>query len=396
MSKILYRYIFREIAGLFVLVLGIFLFVLIMGQILKVVEMIVRHRVSPWDIFRMLAYLIPYLLPLAIPMAALISMVVCFSRLSGDLEITALGASGISLYQLLPPMVLFAGVMFVASLFLTLHWGPWGAYALRQMASRMAKEHISVIVKEGVFNEVFPGLVVYADRVRVGDGLMEGVFIHDDRSADVPFQILARKGFFGRRQPTGDAVFFRLEHGTIYQSSPEDGKVRRIGFEEYEINLDLAISEADEHLRRTRRKELETKSLLKKIQRRKERKRPTGQYLVELHRRLSIPVTCLVFCFLALPLGLQTRPQGKSHGFLLGSLVILIYYLLFSAGQTVAENGRVPAWIALWSPNFLFALFTLLLLVRTARERPSVVLIRINTMVDFLQKLAKRLLEGRG
>ena len=60
----------------------------------------------------------------------LIVMVVCFSRLSGGLEITALSAPGISLYQLLVLIVLFAGVMFTASLSLTLPWGPWGGVCL--------------------------------------------------------------------------------------------------------------------------------------------------------------------------------------------------------------------------------------------------------------------------
>jgi lipopolysaccharide export system permease protein len=395
MGKILHRYIVKEIAGPFFLILGIFLFVLLMGRILKIVEMIVRQGVNPLDVLRLLGYLIPSFLPLAIPMATLIAGVICFSRLSADMEITAMKASGISLYQLFPPVALWASALFLGNLFLTLQGAPWGANAFRELAFRLAKKHVSVAFKEGVFNEVFPGFMVYADHIRVEDGVMEGVFIHDNHSSDVPFEILAKKGSFLTSRSHGEVLSLRLDNGTLIQLAKE-GKIRRIHFDRYEVNLDLSMSQAEEKLRSSRADESDISGLLSTIKDRMRRSKSIRSLLIEVHRRLAISVGCLIYGILALPLALQSGPRERSHGFLLGTIVILVYYLMFSAGRTMAETGILPVWMGLWAPNILFGSITLVLLVRTARERPSTLLMRINTLIDLLQRRMAQLFGGKG
>jgi lipopolysaccharide export system permease protein len=391
MGKILYRYVLKETTGLFSLILGIFLFVLLMGRILQVVDLIVRHGVSPWQVSKMLAYLIAYLLPFAIPMATLIAVLLCFSRLSGDLEITALKSAGIGLYQFLPPVALFSITMFLVTLFITIQGAPWGAFSFRKLAFQLAKEHISVAIKEGVFKEIFPNFVVYADRIEAREGILEGVFIYDKLSTEVPLEIIARRGLFSGDHAQGDVFSLRLENGTIYQNSLEEGKIRRIHFQQYEINLDRTLSQVSETLQRTRRKDMDTRSLLQRIERLRSRNRPAGDYLVELHRRLTVPFSCLVFGLLALPLALQSGPRGRSHGLLIGSFVMLVYYLLYSMGKTLAESG-LPPRLGLWGPNLLFGFFAVSLLLRTAKERPSPILVKMNMMLDRLQRWGERFL----
>jgi lipopolysaccharide export system permease protein len=311
------------------------------------------------------------------------------------MEITAMKASGISLYQMLPPVALFSGVMFVATLFLTLQGAPWGAYAFRELAFQLARKHISVAFKEGVFNEVFPGFVVYADQIRVQDGVMEGIFIHDQHSSEVPLQILAKKGRFVKSEKGGDVLSLHMENGTVFQVSAKETKLRRIHFERYEVNLDLSLSQVQEKLKGKRGEEWDISLLLKNMKTRMKKGKPTRDILIEIHRRLAIAVGCLIYGLLALPLALQAGPREQSHGFLMGTLVILVYYLLFSAGRTLAENASVPPGIALWAPNILFGTLAVVLLVRTARERPSTLLMRINALVGIVHGKVSRLLGGR-
>lgn len=138
---------------------------------------------------------------------------------------------------------------------------------------------------------------------------------------------------------------------------------------------------------------MDTGVLIKRVQRLLHRGKRADHFLVELHRRLSIPLTCLLFGLLSLPLALQSRPQGRSHGFLLGTLVILIYYLMFTTGQTLAESGRLPFWIPLWLPNGLLGFFTIYLLIRTAQERASFTLVMINSLIDRVQRWMRQRLE---
>jgi lipopolysaccharide export system permease protein len=390
MLKIFYRYLLKEIFELFLLILAIFIFVLLMGRILDLVEMIVAHGVSLWNLLQMVGFLLPLVLPYAIPMATLIAGVICFSRLTGDREIIALKASGVSIYQLLPPVAVFATFSCLFTLSLTWYWTPFGSFAFRKMAFELAKENLSVAFKEGVFNEVFPGFVVYADSISAKEGVMKGIFIQDEKSADVPVQILARSGSFNTPESADAPLVLRLENGSIYQVSPKDVRVRRVRFEKYELNIDLALSGIGEKLNRTRRKDLSSAALLKKIEKMNQRGRSADVLLLELHRRLAIPMASLIFGFLALPLALQSLPQQRSHGFLLGILVLILYYLMYSAGKIVAETKIAPVWACVWAPSVLMGLLTLVVLVRTAREKPSHILVLINSCINAVERWSKK------
>jgi LPS export ABC transporter permease LptG len=91
--------------------------------------------------------------------------------------------------------------------------------------------------------------------------------------------------------------------------------------------------------------------------------------LVEIHKKFSIPVACLVFGLFAVPLGFNNRRGGKSSGFALSIAVIMAFYVLLTNGEDAAALGRIPPWLAMWFPNLLFAAIGLFLLVRRNQDR---------------------------
>ena len=100
---------------------------------------------------------------------------------------------------------------------------------------------------------------------------------------------------------------------------------------------------------------------------------PTGSqdsspYLVELHKRFSIPFACVVFGLIGTPLGIQSRRSGKSGGFAISVVLLLIYYIFISAGESLGDNGRIPVLFAVWTPNLLLGVTGIILLVRAARR----------------------------
>jgi len=94
--KILRTYILREHVGPFVVTLSGLTVVLLIGNIIKLAELVIAKGVSIWDILRLLIYLIPYMLTFTVPLACLIAMVMAFGRLSADYEVIAIRASGIA------------------------------------------------------------------------------------------------------------------------------------------------------------------------------------------------------------------------------------------------------------------------------------------------------------
>ena len=96
-------------------------------------------------------------------------------------------------------------------------------------------------------------------------------------------------------------------------------------------------------------------------------KGPNGRsYLIQMHRRFAYPAACLVLMLIGIPLGMSSRRGGKSAGFVLTIALVFIYYYLSSTGEALANQGKVPIFVPVWTANILFAVFGILLLRQIA------------------------------
>ncbi len=101
---------------------------------------------------------------------------------------------------------------------------------------------------------------------------------------------------------------------------------------------------------------------------------------VEIHKKFAIPVACMVFGLFALPLGINNRRGGKASGFALSIGILIVYYVLLNNGEEAARFGKIPAWLAMWSPNILLATLGVFLLIRRNRDK-SLLLTRIDRWI---------------
>lgn len=94
--------------------------------------------------------------------------------------------------------------------------------------------------------------------------------------------------------------------------------------------------------------------------------------LIEYHKRLVLPVGCLMISLIGLPLGLQARPGKKAIGIQAGLGIFVLYYILFTFGKTLAEEDILPIALSMWTPNFLFLLLAVFWIIRISNEKPLV------------------------
>jgi LPS export ABC transporter permease LptG len=87
-------------------------------------------------------------------------------------------------------------------------------------------------------------------------------------------------------------------------------------------------------------------------------------YLVEFHRRLALPTSCLVLALVGIPLGLSSKKGGKSMGFVLTIGLVFFYYFISLTGISLGRGGRIPPWSGVWAANILFFIAGLVLLRR--------------------------------
>ncbi|MFA7535765.1 MAG: LptF/LptG family permease [Desulfuromonadales bacterium] len=233
----IYRYILQEITAPAGLALFVFTFILLMGRILKLVEMVINKGVPLANIVTLFTSLLPAFLVITLPLSFLLGVLLGFGRMSADSEITALKSSGISLYKMLIPVLALALVTSMATAALTLAAEPAGNAAFRREIFKIASSHAFVGLQAQTFNDDFAGLTIYANQVDERTGVMEGVFISDERADGIPSTILARKGRILSNQEKL-TLSLRLENGSIHRTGKvQAGEYQTVNFTTYDINL---------------------------------------------------------------------------------------------------------------------------------------------------------------
>src|SRR5450432_1219206 len=114
--RLLDRYIGREVASHAALGLAVFTFVFFVPQLVRLMELVVRHSGSFGAVMLLFLCTLPPVLIFTIPMAVLVGVLIGLGRLSSDSEIVALHASGVSLRRLLFPIGFVAAASALAAL----------------------------------------------------------------------------------------------------------------------------------------------------------------------------------------------------------------------------------------------------------------------------------------
>lgn len=362
-NRIISRYLIREITGIFALGLTIFTLVLLMGRMVKLMEMVVSNGVPLVDVARLIALLLPSFLVLTIPMAFLLAVLLAFGRLSSDNEITVLKASGLSLYLLLPPVLIVALLAGALTLFISLVAVPWGNSGFKQMTVDVARKYAATAIRERIFLDDIPGIVLYVDHYDEATRRMERVMIQDGRDPERPLTIFAKNGLIASDTTSG-ALRILLHNGSIHTQSINGG-YRLVSFAEYLLTAEAGRGGAVVYTET----EMGVKDLFNAANAPQTSPQARMKMLAEMHSRFAFPCAVFVFALLAVPLGMQNRRAGKTSGFTVSILILLIYYILLSFLRTLAEKGVIPPFAALWLPNLLFGGFGLALLRMAAAEK---------------------------
>ncbi len=407
-KKTITKYILKELIPPFGLGLLIFTFVLLMERVLDLIEWVINKGVSLKAVLELIVFIMPSFLVLTIPMAVLVATLTAFGRLSTDSEVTAMKASGISLYSMYAPVLLFSLAATALTFFLYTKALPWGNHNFRVAAYELARTKASIGLKEHIFNKTFPGLVIYIDRISDEDERFENIMISDTRDNTNPQVIFAKKGELITDEHAL-RVTLRLEDGESHPKNVVNPlKYQIVKFPQ----LDIVLSFQDEDVKsgtnipRTDR-DMTLPQLVNQYGVLKARKAPSrtsnttqtastpatrsflhyiqgipgligdsaffqnrlaSPYLVEIHKRFSIPLACIVFGLIGTPLGIQSRRAGKSGGYAISVALLLIYYIFITAGESLGDDGKLPVLFAVWTPNILLGITGLILLIRMARR----------------------------
>ncbi|UCH06662.1 MAG: LPS export ABC transporter permease LptF [Deltaproteobacteria bacterium] len=367
MKKILDVYVFKEMIPNFTTSLVVFTFLILAGRTLRLTEWMVNHGVSLAQVLLITGFTLPYVFFFTLPMATLLASLIAFSRLNEDNEITALRASGVSLYQLFPPVITFSiGIYIIASL-IAIYLLPAGNHSLAKLLFEVARSNTSIGIKQGVFNETIPNIVLYANHISAQDQTMEGIYIFDERDPDLSNTIIAQQGRISSDQKQM-SISLHLTDGSIFMVSKELDSSRVLQFKSYDLNIELADIMKRFSSRMKGEKEMSLSELRNRL---RDLEKGTVKYnilSIELQRKFSIPLSCLLFGLIGLPLGLMVKARARSWGIALSVVVFTVYYILLSSADSLGETGTVNPVLAMWIPDMVLGVATVILIWWAARH----------------------------
>jgi len=401
MVKYFDRYVLREVAAPFGIGLLVYSFVLLMNQLLLFPELFIARGVPLSTSLRLLFDLIPAILAFTIPMSVLMGVLAGLSRLSSDAEITAFKTLGIGHLRLLRPLLIFAFGGWIVTSVLALWIAPAYNSKWVQAMTEAAAERIQIQIEPREFNDSLPGTTIYFQDVGPTRD-WANVFMYSSSDPMQPRLLLARRGRLNVSTRSKRAVLELrdvVEHD-VALADPDRYSVGLYSRTEEEISAETVFGPSSA-VKRVREMDIgELTAGLKASRARLADLRLLGGNLaarsspanalaraenivaqsrlryeiqsheVEIHKKLALPFACWIFVFFGLPLGISTKKGGRTSGFTLSLVIILVYYILITAGEKFAMDGRIPPWFGIWAANIGFALLGARLFSRSAREIP--------------------------
>jgi lipopolysaccharide export system permease protein len=363
--SILRNHVSKEWFSLFSLSIFIISFLLLVGNVVKLVEMVIAKGVGVTIVAKLFIYMLPSLLIFSIPISILSATLLCFGRMAFDNEITAIRSSGISLYPLLG-VILLAGVMFsLLCLYFNDALIPRAHYLMRTSLQEIGVKNPTAYIEEKTFIKAFKDHIIFIYKIK--GNYLEDVRIFQPQTDKPTRTIIAEKGEF-ISIPDKGMVKLILYKGSADEPNFEDPNVfYKVNFKTYQLSLDLKDKsntlELDKKIADMTIRELEKE--IKQMRALQVDERPL---LVGLYRKYSLAFSSLIFILIGIPLAIRVRSRERSLGFTLSVVICLLYYFLMAAGESLALRNKIAPALGAWLPNLFFLVIGIFLCIKVLEE----------------------------
>jgi LPS export ABC transporter permease LptG len=364
--RILDEYVVREFLNTFLLVLAGFVLLMLVFTFFDLVGDIIRNHVPLATVGAYLVNLTPDMLYQIAPLAVLIATLVTFGVLNRNSEIIAMKATGISLYRLVVPIVSIAAVLSVCLFLFDQYYLPQ-ANRRQEALRNIIKGRPAQTVLHPEHNWIFgqphagePGRIFYyeffdPDRKEFAN---LSVFEFDPSTFSLTRRIFAARVF---RDPDKDS--WRFEDGWVRDmTGPEPISYREFRQTEFsEIHEDpgyftkenlqsqeMNFGQLDGYIRDLRQSGFDTMRLR-----------------VALWHKVAYPLIAVVMAVLAIPFALSMGRRGSLTAIAVAIGVALAYFVVNGTFEAMGNVNYLPAALAAWASDILFALVGGYLLLRT-------------------------------
>jgi lipopolysaccharide export system permease protein len=363
---------------------------LVSRNLLRHLDELIRAGAPAGEIGTVALCLVSSLATYAVPVAFLFGVLLALGRLAGDAEITALQSCGLGLRTLVLPIAALGIAIALLTAFLTFDVEHRAQRRLRLTVQTLAAE--GRLIEPGEFRHIGDRVLFVKRRGEANQ--LSGVLISDRSDPNRPLLIFASHGEM-KWNPDYRTLHLELRDGTIHldpdlgtlpavaagarsrvarpvSDGPANAETyRRISFRtfDYAFPADEVLGVS---LAAHRPREMSNAQLRATIARaeagdplRELRRQDPVYYRLQLQRRLALPFAPILFALIGVPLAVGPARRGRSWGILLCALTAFGYYALLTLGESLAHDAVIPAAVAAWLPNAVFAVLAWTLLRRS-------------------------------
>lgn len=358
---IIEKYVFKGFIALFLLCLVLLWVLYIIGDIFGFLDEILKAGISVSSLAAFYYYLTPFILTQIIPISALIASVYLLGNLNKDSEITAMRASGISVWEILRPILATA---FLVSLFVFIVNDKLLPGAMRK-ANRIRYEKLDV-AKRGktgsvnVYNVAIygrGGKIIFARRFDIQKEMLEDIIIHqNDAQQDLILKISAKSMHW-----TEDGNW-RGKDVVIYKT---DNSGQFIGEPTVAAEMDMPMIETPtDFVNNQWKPEFMSYKRLRGYMEvfAMSSKKTYRRLLVDLNYKIAFPFACVMTVLISAPFVLSTQRGKALLGMAKGILIALLYIPVMAVGLALGKGGVLPPILGAWLSNIIFGALSIYLL----------------------------------
>jgi lipopolysaccharide export system permease protein len=360
--RILRNYILKEFLSAFLLSIFVLTFVMILGNLIKLAELIVTKGIPLLIAGKLFLYLIPFLFSFILPVSTLSAILLSIGRLSSDNELIAIRSSGVNLFKILLPILIVGLILSLFCIILNNEIIPASHLKSRQTLVELGSTNPAAALEAGTFITAFEKFIIFIYRI---DGYkFSNIRIYEPQGPNKPPRtIIAKKGEF-ILLPEKKILKLKLIDGTSDEINPRDPEnFYKLNFKTYFMNIDFK-KENDKKVDK-KSKDMTLSELREQMNDFAKDKIDISPILTEIYKRYALAFSCLIFIVIGAPFAMITRRREKSINFAFAFIIIALYYLLLIGCETLSTEGTLAPWIAMGLPNMLFGTLGAALLYKT-------------------------------
>ncbi|MCP3023882.1 LPS export ABC transporter permease LptF [Cupriavidus basilensis] len=344
----------RELAYTAGAVFLVMLTFMLTSLVIRILGMAANGQASPNDVLMLIGLATIGYLSILLSATLFISTLIVLTRWYKDSEMVVWFSAGISLRDLVKPVLQFAAPFIIMSLLLGMFAWPWANQQSALFRDRFEQRGVLSMIAAGRFIEPAKGnYVLFIEGIDADMKHARNVFVAN-AEADKIGVALAHQGQF-QTMPNGDRMVV-MENGRRYAGTPGKIDYRIVEFDQYAVKVDNKPPESDANLPTKSR---DTIDLLRNR---------TNENLGELLWRLSLPLLAFNFVLIAIPLAYVNPRLGRYTPLVFAVLIYLTYSNVINLSQAWVRSGSIPFALAWW-PFHLIALLGAVMLFRYRQNR---------------------------